>query len=100
MKQGTMNNMNNIVSREVREAEGYSYTYELILREGERTHDWRLPLYSIRISMTEPDGRRSQREATDVFTDERRATEFFDRLVRSLATPIDLSYVVEDEVRS
>ena len=81
---------NRIVSRIVRESEGYSYTYELILREGERTHDWRLPLYSVKISMTDPDGRTSQREAT----------ELFDRLVRNLATPIDLSYVVEDEVRS
>ena len=91
---------NRIVSRIVRESEGYSYTYELILREGERTHDWRLPLYSVRISMTDPDGRTSQREATDLFASEDRATELFDRLVRNLATPIDLSYVVEDEVRS
>lgn len=91
---------NRIVSRIVRESEGYSYTYELILREGERTHDWRLPLYSVRISMTDPDGRTSQREATDLFASEEPATELFDRLVRNLATPIDLSYVVEDEVRS
>ena len=92
--------INNIISRQMREADGYSYVYELILREGERTHDWGLPLYSVRISMTDPDGRDSQHEASDLFSDERRATEFFDRLVRNLATPIDLCYVVEDEVRS
>lgn len=92
--------LNNVVVREERRNEGFSYTYELILREGVRTDDWRLPLYSIRISMTDAEGHSTQREATDVFTDRVRATEFFERLVRNLATPIDLGYVVEDEVRS
>ena len=92
--------LHNVVMREDRQSDGFSYTYELILREGIRMADFRLPLYSIRISMTDADGNKSQREATDVFTDSTRATEFFDRLVRNLATPIDLGYVVEDEVRS
>ncbi len=90
----------NVVKREERVDEGYSYTYELLLREGVRTDDFGLPLYSVRISMTDSDGRSSQREATDVFANGTQATEFFDRLVRNLATPIDLGYVVEDEVRS
>ena len=94
------NILNNVVIKEERYNEGYSYTYELILREGVRTDDWRLPLYSVRISMTDVDGRESQREAKNVFTDYTRAREFFERLVRNLATPIDLGYVVEDEVRS
>lgn len=90
----------NILIQENRELEGYSYTYELILRKGIRTHDWGLPLYSIKVSMTDNNGRKSQSEATDVFTDRKRAEGFFHKLVRNLATPIDLGYVVEDEVLS
>ena len=59
-----------------------------------------MPLYSIKISMTDPSGNRSEREATDVFSSSDEAVRFFDRLVRNLATPIDLCYVVEDEVIS
>lgn len=87
-----------IVKKEERSDDGFLYTYELILREGMRTADWRLPLYSVKVSMTDPTGHKSQREATDVFTNEGRAVDFFEKLVRNLATPIDLGYVVEDEV--
>lgn len=97
MRQKTLHN---VVMKEERQNEGFSYTYELILSEGVRTADWRLPLYSIRISMTDSEGKKSQREATEVFTDSVRAIEFFNKLVRNLATPIDLGYVIEDEVRS
>ncbi len=88
-----------IVIKEERQDEFYRYTYELILREGRRTADWRLPLYSVRVSIEDSRGHFSQKEATDVFTDKFRAVEFFEMLVRNLVTPIDLSYVVEDEVR-
>lgn len=91
---------NNIISKEERSDNDYSYTYELILREGERTDDWRLPLYSVKVSMTDTQGNRTEREARDVFSDRGRAKDFFDKLVKNLATPIDLGYVVEDEVRS
>ncbi len=97
MKQGLCDK---IVTREERKSEGYLYTYELTVREGERTADWRLPLYSVKIKMTDNEGKSSQREARDLFTCPKRAREFFDKLVRNLATPIDLGYVVEDEVRS
>ena len=88
-----------ILIKEERSDEHFIYTYELILREGKRTADWRLPLYSIRVSTIDAKGRKNQREATDVFTDKTRAERLFDMLVRNLATPIDLGYVVEDEVR-
>ena len=94
------NILDNVIIKEERQSNGISYTYELILREGVRTDDWRLPLYSIKITMTDSDGRQSRKEATDVFTDQRKAKDFFEKLVRNLATPIDLGYVVEDEVRS
>ena len=92
--------LNNVIVKEKRQEMGYSYTYELIRRQGERTVDYGLSLYSIKISMTNPDGQHSKREATDVFIDYKIALDFFNKLVRNLATPIDLGYVVEDEVRS
>lgn len=88
-----------IVIKEERQDEFFHYTYELILRQGRRTADWRLPLYSVKVSIEDSEGRVSQKEATDVFTDKTRAVEFFEMLVRNLVTPIDLGYVVEDEVR-
>ena len=85
--------------REERSDEYFLYTYELILREGRQTVNWRLPLYSIRITLIDSYGTKSEREATDVFTDRAKAENLFNRLVRNLAAPIDLCYVVEDEVR-
>lgn len=90
----------NLVRKEEKSEDGYSYTYELLVRRGVRTADFGLSLYSIKISMTDPSGNRSEREATDVFSSSNEAVRFFDRLVRNLATPIDLCYVVEDEVIS
>lgn len=87
-----------VVKKEERSNGGFFYTYELILREGMRTADWKLPLYSVKVSMTDQAGRKSQREVKDVFTNKDKAILFFEKLVRNLATPIDLGYVVEDEV--
>ncbi len=87
-----------VIIREDRKDDIFSYSYELILREGSGTADFRLPLYSVRVSMTDENGSKSQREARDVFRDKEKAVGFFDMLVRNLATPIDLDYAVEDEV--
>lgn len=97
MKQGLCDK---VVTREERAADGCLYTYELTMRQGERTVDWRLPLYSVKVKMTDAEGKSSQREARDLFTCPKRARAFFDKLVRNLATPIDLGYVVEDEIRA
>ena len=89
-----------VIRREVREAAGFHYTYELILREGDKTADWGLTLYSVKISMIDEKGETSVREAKDLFTSENQAVEFYNKLVRNLATPINLGYVVEDELRA
>ncbi len=89
-----------VIRTERRSEDGCDYTYELILREGGLTHDWRLPLFSVRISMKDCDGRFSEREARDLFTNREKAIEFFEKMVRNLATPINLGYVVEDELRA
>ena len=43
-------------------------------------------------------GKVRKSEAKDVFSSKRKAIEFFDKIVRNLATPIDLKYVIEDEI--
>ena len=98
MKQLKQQNTIETVIREERIHEGIKYTYELMRCVGERTHNWRLPLYSIRIAMVDVDGRESHGEARDLFRDKKSATRFFNRLVKELCTPIDLRYVVEDEL--
>jgi len=97
MKNGLIGN---VILKEERLEDGCAYTYELIHREGDGVADWKVPLYSIRIAMTDSQGNKTEREAMDLFSDGERAGEFFQKLVRNLATPIDLGYVVEDEVRS
>ena len=37
-------------------------------------------------------------DANDLFSDLSRASGFFDKIVDNLATPIDLAYIVEDEM--
>ena len=75
-----------------------SYTYQLLVRKGETTADWQIPLYSFRVRMTDKDGINREAEAKDIFSDEKKAYDFFDKIVRNLATPIDLAYIIEDEL--
>lgn len=74
------------------------YSYELILREGTKTASWRIPLYSIKVSMTDSGGVSTSADITDAFADVSRAIRFYEKLVRNMATPIDLPYVLEDEM--
>ncbi len=87
-----------LVRREEITDEGNRYSYELTVREGNTTADWRLPLYSIKIRMTDINGKNFEASAKDVFANESCAMEFFEKILRNLATPIDLAYIVEDEL--
>ena len=87
------------VRREVREANGAKYVYTLTAGEGQRVACFGLTLYSVSIEMTANDGRITSSALDEIFVDSRRAIRFFDKLVSSLATPIDLPYVLEDEMR-
>ena len=89
-----------LLRREELTEDGNSYSYELSVREGNTTADWRLPLYSIKVKMTDVTGKKRTANAKDVFSNEERAMEFFDKIVRNLATPIDLAYIIEDEMTS
>ena len=90
-----------IIRTEVREAGGIEYRYTLTLSEGLRVSSYGIPLYSISVEMNPSiDGRASEYTAENLFSDSKKAFAFFDKIVGHLATPIDLPYVVEDELSS
>lgn len=94
------NVIDTVIRSEERFEDGNSYSYQLMVRRGDTTADWQIPLYSIRISMTDKSGRERKADAKDVFASEEKAVAFFDKIVRNLATPIDLAYIIEDELNS
>ena len=86
-----------VIRRDLR-SDGYNhYEYELIMRESRRTASWRIPLYSVFVCLTDSEGEESQARLDDIFADAGQALLFYDKLVRNLATPIDLKYAFEDE---
>ncbi|HBJ18518.1 MAG TPA: hypothetical protein DDY70_02060 [Clostridiales bacterium] len=89
-----------IIRTEMCDAEGYRYTYDLLTRESRATASYRLPLYSVRVTLVTPEGKETTAELSDVFADPGRAILFFDHIRENLATPIDLPYIFEDEFHS
>ena len=55
------------------------------------------PLYTVTIEMRGEDGVTTAATAKNVFEGTSRAISFYEKMVRNLATPIDLAYAVEDE---
>lgn len=87
-----------VIRREVREDDTHSYTYELTMSEGSASSCYRIPTYSIAVEMTDRLGQVRSGKIKEAFADAGRAILFFDKVVRNLATPIDLAYIVEDEL--
>ena len=93
-----MSSLKESVLKETRESCGVVYTYTLILHEDKKLTSIGIPLYSIRVDMTViATGKHTSAQTREIFADEEKARAFFDKLVRNLATPIDLAYIVEDE---
>lgn len=88
-----------VIRRDERSDGGYAYRYELISRESESVASFGIALYSVRVELTSPSGEVTSAEANDVFADAGRAILFYEKLVRNLATPVDLAYVAEDELK-
>ena len=78
--------------------EGVTYTYELLKRESRETVSYGIPLYSISVKMTDQEGSETSATSKEVFADAGKAIDFFEKLVKNFATPIDLPYIIEDEV--
>ncbi|MBQ8880317.1 MAG: hypothetical protein IJY69_05730 [Clostridia bacterium] len=87
-----------VIRREEREDDSYKYIYELTVSEGQSVSSFRIPLYSIGVEMTDRLGQIRKGTVKEAFADPGRAILFFDKVVRCLATPIDLAYIVEDEM--
>jgi hypothetical protein len=50
--------------------------------------------------MTDAQGNTRRADARDVFSCREKAVAFFEKIVRNLATPIDLNYIIEDEMKN
>ena len=86
-----------VIRKDERRDDFNLYTYELTERSGNETASYRLPLYSVRVSMVDAYGNRSDGSLSDAFSDTAKALKFYEKIVKHLATPIDLAYVFEDE---
>ena len=86
-----------VIRTDVREEDGYRYFYELIMRVSGELVSLRMPLYSVRVTLTDTEHKTSSAEIKDAFADAGRAIIFYEKIVRNLATPIDLSYIHEDD---
>ncbi len=86
------------IRTELYEEDGISYKYELIMRESKNLAGWKLPLYLISVEMTQSDSSVTSAETPEIFADAGRAIDFFEKLTKNLVTPINLPYVVEDEL--
>ncbi len=90
--------VNTIIRRDFKEEDGNKYTYELFMHEDTKTASYKIPLYSISLHMTDSKGNETTAGVKDLFADIGKALEFYEKLVRNLATPIDLRYIIEDEI--
>ena len=77
---------------------GAEYRYSLFSSESDRVASYRIPLYSISVEMTDKNGETTYATVGEAFADVGKAIIFYDRLVKHLATPIDLPYILEDEI--
>ncbi len=87
-----------VIRREVRSDGENSYVYELRVSENKNLASYKIPLYSIHVDMTDQGGKTSSARVKEAFADAGKAILFYEKIVSGLATPIDLAYVIEDEM--
>ena len=90
---------NTVIKREEREADGAKYKYSLVMSESNKVASYKLPLYSVEIEMTDRDGVVTNASTRDLFADVGKAISFFKKLCENLATPLNLPYILEDEMQ-
>ncbi len=88
-----------VIRTEARSDGAASYVYRLVMKESSQLASYRIPLYSINLEMTSEDGTTTSAQINDAFADAGRAILFFEKLVRNLATPVDLPYILEDDMK-
>ncbi len=87
-----------VIRREARFDGENNYVYELRVSENKNLASYRIPLYSIHVDMTDSSGRTTSAKVKEAFADAGKAILFYEKVVRGLATPIDLAYVMEDDI--
>lgn len=85
------NHVYRIISNKEIQSDGILYVYKLV-EDSERYG------YRIKVEMLMADGMKSEAATNTIFTTLPIAEDFFKKLYENLATPIDLAYVVEDEL--
>ena len=60
----------------------FDYRYELIMKEGDGVATWRIPLYSIKVYMTDRNGKSTSSDIKDIFADVGKAIIFYEKLFR------------------
>ena len=90
---------NTIIKREVREEDGAKYCYSLVVSESNKVASYKLPLYSVEIEMTDKEGNVTNARSKELFADVGKAISFFRKLCENLATPLNLPYIIEDEMQ-
>ena len=88
-----------VIKRDIREADGARYCYTLIMSESNKVASYKLPLYSIEIEMTDAEGNVTNARTKEIFADVGKAVSFFRKLSENLATPLNLLYILEDEMQ-
>ena len=63
-----------VIKREIREAEGATYSYALIMSESKKVASYKIPLYSIGIEMVDAYGNETSAQTSDLFADVGKAT--------------------------
>lgn len=87
-----------IVSRKEIFDQGIKYTYTMTINESTSTSSFGIPLYSIQIDMIDTSGSHTTSKICDIFSNIGKANAFFNKLVKNLATPLNLRYALEDEI--
>ena len=88
-----------VIKRDTRELDGAIYSYSLIVSESNKVASYKLPLYSIEIEMTDNDGNVTNARTKEIFADVGKAIAFYRKLSENLATPLNLPYIIEDEMQ-
>ena len=86
-----------VIRRDEVSRDNANYLYELTVRENKLTASYGIPLYSVSVAMRDTEGELTEASVKDAFADAGRAIVFYEKVVRYLATPIDLIYILEDE---
>ena len=88
-----------VIRNETRSIDGIVYNYALVMSESNKVASYKLPLYSVEIEMTDTEGNVTSATTSEIFADVGKAIVFFRKMVENLATPLNLPYIIEDEMQ-